>query len=98
VEVEKSGQYALSFRVASDTEGGRFHITAGGKPLGSRLNVPNTGGEQKWVILKNDPVQLNEGSHRFRLVTEVGGYRLSWMEARMANAARQGDGPDPPEE
>ena len=73
VEVLADGTYAIEMPVASNKQGGLFHLEIDGKDLTGPIRIPDTGG---WTILKkisHKGVKLKKGVHRIRVVMdEVG--------------------------
>ncbi len=73
VEVDADGVYKLEMPVASNKEGGLFHLEIRGNDLTGPIRIPDTGG---WTILKrisHPGVKLSKGSHIIKVVMdEVG--------------------------
>ena len=73
VEVLADGTYAIEMPVASNKQGGLFHLEIDGNDLTGPIRIPDTGG---WTILKkisHKGVKLKKGVHRIRVVMdEVG--------------------------
>ena len=73
VEVLAGGTYAIDMPVASNKQGGLFHLEIDGNDLTGPIRIPDTGG---WTILKkisHKGVKLKKGVHRIRVVMdEVG--------------------------
>lgn len=87
IQVEEEGSYALSFRVAAEQEGGKFHLTMDGQQVGNKITVPNTGGYQKWQTLEMEPVFMEAGTHTFQIRIDTGGFNLNFFEAQPATQA-----------
>ena len=88
IPVEKQGNYTLSFRIAAKQEGGKFYLTMDGQQVGSNMNVPKTGGDQRWQTLEMKPVFLESGTHTFRIRIDTGGFNLNFFKAQPAPRAR----------
>jgi len=68
--VMATGVYDVSFRVASDTQGGTITIMSNTTEVGS-INVPNTGGWQSWQTIQTS-INLSEGNQNIRIVYSGG--------------------------
>lgn len=80
VDVAKSGEYKVGFRVASGATGGTFHLeNASGKNLTGPVTVPSTGGWQNWVTLTST-VKLKAGKQVIRLFEDTGGYNFHYLD------------------
>lgn len=62
VNIQKSGFYNVKFYVASEYNGGKFHIEIDNKDVTGIIEVPNTRGFQNWEIISKK-VKLNKGKH-----------------------------------
>lgn len=73
VKVAKDGVYDIEMPVASNKQGGLFHLEIDGNDLTGPIRIPDTGG---WTILKtitHKGVKLKQGVHTIRAVMdEVG--------------------------
>ena len=73
VKVAKDGVYDIEMPVASDKQGGSFHLEIDGKDLTGPIRIPDTGA---WTILKtitHKGIKLKKGVHTIRAVMdEVG--------------------------
>lgn len=67
VNVTAPGSYVLEARVASNGQGGTFHIEFGSTNVTGPLSIPNTGGWQRWTSVST-LVALNAGPQTMRLV------------------------------
>ncbi len=65
------GRYDLSFRVASATGGGTFHLEVDGVNVTGSLTVPNTGGDQVWADVPVTGITLTAGTHVLKLVFDT---------------------------
>ncbi|MFT7558797.1 MAG: endoglucanase [Flavobacteriales bacterium] len=77
-----SGQYDVSYRVASKVGGSAIQIekAGGGKPFGS-INVPNTNGWQTWQTIEHR-ISIPAGTNAIALVAQSGGWNLNWFEIK----------------
>ena len=73
VKVAQDGVYDIEMPVASNKQGGLFHLEIDGNDLTGPIRIPDTGG---WTILKtitHQGVKLKKGVHTIRVVMdEVG--------------------------
>ena len=63
VNVTKGGVYCIEMPVASNKQGGVFHLEIDGKDITGPIRIPDTGA---WSILKtiiHQDVKLNKGTH-----------------------------------
>ena len=70
VEVSADGTYAIEMPVASNKQGGLFHLEIEGNDLTGPIRIPDTGG---WTILKkisHKGVKLKKGVHHIRVVMD----------------------------
>lgn len=78
VNIEKSGDYRVEFRVASAVADGKLELR---KPTGLVLSsntIANTGGAQKWVTIA-DTISLAAGKQTLRLHAITGGWNINWI-------------------
>jgi len=77
-----SGNYKVVFRLASAGAGGSFafHSADGSKQYGV-VEVPNTGGSQKWVDVEKT-IYLPAGEHAFgiTIVNRGVGFNINWFK------------------
>lgn len=73
VNVQTSGPYNLYVRVASNGNGGTFHIEVDGVDKTGSLTVPDTGGWSSWLSIYVPNVSLNAGMQVWRLVMDTNG-------------------------
>ena len=73
VNVANSTAYTPTVRVASNGQGGAFHIEVDGNNVTGAMTVPNTGGWQSWTTLTGPAVNLTAGQHVMRLVMDSNG-------------------------
>lgn len=66
IDVDTAGDYYVTFRVASNTSGGKIDVYSNGSKLGS-VNVSNTGGWQNWRDVSKT-LTLSQGKQKLRLV------------------------------
>lgn len=73
VKVAEDGVYDIEMPVASNKQGGLFHLEIDGADLTGPIRIPDTGG---WTVLKtitHQGVKLKKGVHTIRVVMdEVG--------------------------
>lgn len=73
VHIAKEGSYTFRARVASQGTGGVIHFNLDQKPVTKAMQIPDTGGSEKWTVLYFGSVQLPAGEHIISLVTDSGG-------------------------
>ena len=88
VVIPVTGNYKITYRVASFSAAGSFNLNelSTGEVL-STVAVPVTGGWQKWVDVTTT-VRLTAGTHNFRILAVVGGFNLNWF--RIEGTANSG--------
>ena len=69
VTVDESTNYDITFRVASNSNGGRFNLKANGQTVVSNNSVPNTGGWTTFteLVVNNVPLEAGETVIRMNL-------------------------------
>lgn len=80
VDVEESGNYQITFRIAESEGDGQFHLEINGDNLTGTIATKNTGGNQNWkdVIVKN--IALEKGQQKMKFYTEKGGFNLNYFQ------------------
>jgi hypothetical protein len=73
VNVEAGGTYTVEARVSMLGPGGTFHIEAAGVDITGPLNVPDTGGYQRWTVIGVSGVGLSAGEQVLTVVMDAGG-------------------------
>ncbi|HEX8523800.1 MAG TPA: carbohydrate-binding protein, partial [Tepidisphaeraceae bacterium] len=73
VDVTDSGTYNFDFRVASNGNGGAFHVEVDGADVTGAMTVPNTSGWQSWTTVTKSGVALAKGQHIVRLAMDTVG-------------------------
>ena len=73
VDIRKAGKYSITMPVASNKQGGKFHLEIDGKNITGPIVIPDTGGWDKLKVIKVENVSLPKGKHRIKMVMdEVG--------------------------
>jgi endoglucanase len=80
VNVQMSGSYSLTARVAAGGPGGSFTIRVDGVDLTSGIAVPGTGGWQKWENVTAGPFPLTAGIHDLKVTFLTSGVNLNRIE------------------
>gem|GEM_PF-3274708 len=87
VNVQTTGTYQIDFRVASDGQGGTFHLEVDGQDVTGPMTIPNTGGWDTWQTISKSGVSLTAGEHVLRLAMDTNGSQLipnigniNWMD------------------
>ena len=73
VEVKQTGTYSILIPVASNKQGGIFHLEIAGKDITGPIRVPDTGSWRTLKLLKHDNVKLTRGRHVIRAVMDSQG-------------------------
>lgn len=63
----QSGTYNVNIRVATERDGGQFHLAVGKANLNQSVNVPTTGGWQAWRTITVNDIVLTEIDDHFRM-------------------------------
>lgn len=80
VNLPKSGQYLVEYRVASLGGAGVLQFEeGGGSPVYEQKNVPNTLGWQSWTTISST-LTLSAGTHNFAIAAPAGGFNLNWIK------------------
>jgi len=91
VIIPVTGDYIVSYRVASAYEGSSFtfvNINAGGSlSKVNKISVPKTGGVQEWTTIQRT-VTMKAGPHYFGVRATSGSFSLNWI--RIASAPQTG--------
>ncbi|MFM7024140.1 MAG: glycosyl hydrolase family 18 protein [Flavobacteriales bacterium] len=78
--VPAAGEYAVQYRVASNSAGKSLQLEAlGGGALYGTIAIPNTGGWQNWQTITHT-VQLPAGALDVAIATSTGGFNINWMD------------------
>lgn len=73
VNVQTSGTYTVEIPVASQKQGGVFHLEIDGKDISGSIAVPDTGAWTKLETLHVHGVRLKNGIHAMKLVMDSEG-------------------------
>lgn len=90
IDIPTTGNYKVTFRVASQGGGGSFafHEADKSKQYGN-ISVPKTGGSQKWVDVVQT-VNLTAGAHKFGLTALTrgpNGFNINWFKIEAAGSS-----------
>jgi hypothetical protein len=77
---EKAETYNLVARVASPVTKGAFQIECNGKRLIDLVHIPETGGEQNWITINLESVDIPAGKNVIKITAVNGGFRLNYLE------------------
>ena len=80
IQVAKTANYFLTFRVASTSNGSSIGLDVDGDSLLSKVSIPKTNGFAYWkdVNIKNIP--LTAGTHTMRLNIKTGGCSINYID------------------
>ncbi len=73
INVSTAGTYSVGASVASEVEGGTFHIEIDGTDVTGSLKAPTTGSWYVFQPVSKSGVNLSAGTHVLRLVLDTGG-------------------------
>lgn len=73
IVVNNSGYYRIAFRTRSEREGA-IAVLSDDQPL-TKINIPPASREG-WVVTGSQPLKLNKGRHRLKLVAEKGDFEF----------------------
>ena len=73
VNVQTAGYYRMDATIASEGDGGTFHIEFGGVDKTGPIAVQNTGGWRVWQTVRAPRIYLDAGLHEMRLVMDSNG-------------------------
>jgi chitinase len=73
VDVKKAGVYTIEFPVASNKDGGNFHIEMVGADVTGPIHVPDTGSWQKLTMIQVKTVRLKTGVQTLKMVMDSQG-------------------------
>lgn len=88
VEVEETGYYQISPRIASARDSLyqlSFGLEDGGRPLVSFMQLGGTGGWNSWITMEPKTVYLEEGMHRLKLYYLSDGININWLQFDRVN-------------
>ncbi|BBM02626.1 carbohydrate-binding protein [Microbulbifer sp. GL-2] len=93
VNVSRSGQYVISYRVASQGTGGVLQLEKrGGSPVYGQLDIPNTGDWQNWTTIQHT-VPLDAGEQEIAISAQSSGWNINWL-----NIQSDDGNPNPPDD
>lgn len=80
VEIPTSGNYKITYRVASLNGGGALVLKeASSEATLDSFSVPKTNGWHNWVDVDRT-VYLTQGAHAFKLQAASGGFNINWFK------------------
>ncbi len=80
VDVVQSGMYQVQLRAASAMGGGQMVLYLDNQPLGSTINIPNTGGWQNWIPINQFNLNISSGTHKLMIIFLQGNFNLNRLE------------------
>jgi len=78
VNFTQSGTYTVRARITS-TGSGKMRIKVNGKPIGSDMDIPDTGGYQSWSQITFDQDEFDAGEALVRVEILEGGFNFSMI-------------------
>jgi xylan 1,4-beta-xylosidase len=79
VNVDRSGEYSLHFRIVPGPQGVKFRLSDGDKKVTSTIEVP-AGKEGQWETVSVDSAKLEAGFKRWKLEVEEGSMDFASLE------------------
>lgn len=73
VAIQEAGEYTLEAPVASNKQGGRFHLEIEGKDVSGPVEIPDTGGWQTLKVIRHPGVKLPQGTFPMKVVMDQQG-------------------------
>ncbi|MDR1544198.1 MAG: family 43 glycosylhydrolase [Prevotellaceae bacterium] len=86
INAENAGLYDIDILVASENNGGKFHLNINGVNKSGTINVPNTGGWGTFQTVTATNIPLRQGENLFEIRFENGGFNLDKFTFRKAPA------------
>nr|Q27082.1 RecName: Full=Clotting factor G alpha subunit; Flags: Precursor [Tachypleus tridentatus]BAA04044.1 clotting factor G alpha subunit precursor [Tachypleus tridentatus] len=80
IDFPSSGNYRIEYRVASERAGGKLSLdlNAGSIVLGM-LDVPSTGGWQKWTTISHT-VNVDSGTYNLGIYVQRASWNINWIK------------------
>jgi beta-glucanase (GH16 family) len=94
IDIPMTGDYVLSVRAASLSNGGTVNVSSQGTSSGE-LVIPVTGGWQNWQTVAGPTLSLEQGVQQIRFTANSAGFNLNWFELSLSNPVDD-DLPTPP--
>jgi hypothetical protein len=87
VNVQTTGSYTVSFRVATASSGASLQLDNGSTTVYANVTIPNTGGWQTWTTV-TATVNLTAGVQTIRVLTTAGTatWNLNWMSYALVSS------------
>lgn len=73
VEIVETGTYRIEMPVASNKEGGLFHIEIDGRDVTGPIRIPDTGSWQQLETITVEKVDLEKGVRKMKVVMDENG-------------------------
>ncbi len=86
-EIVYSGQYNISFQVASQSTTGRLQLQVDNQPVIQSVEIPNTGGWSSWQTVTVDSIELPQGTHIIKTYFPKGGFNFKKMVFTAVNSS-----------
>ncbi len=87
VNVNQTGTYQISARVASILNSSAMHFEVDGTNVTGTINVTSTGGWQTWSTVTSNSFNLQAGTHTIKLVVESGLFSINKFDVYPPNTA-----------
>lgn len=80
IDFTVSGEIYFEANVASDNDGGAFHIEIDGTAVTEKITVPNTSGFDKYELVSGKMSNISKGSHVLRVAIDGAYFNLDWID------------------
>lgn len=73
VEVKQPGRYRVEFPVASEKQGGAFHLALDGAAITGPIEIPDTGGWGILEMIETETTELAAGTYTLKIMMDTDG-------------------------
>ncbi len=87
VNVNQTGTYQISARVASILNSNAMHFEVDGTNVTGTINITSTGGWQTWSTVTSKSFDLQAGTHIIKLVIESGLFSINMFDIYPSNTS-----------
>jgi len=79
VDAAESGTYLVNLRVAANNSNGKILLKLDGQIIGYLIDVPSTGGWQKWSTISMNNIYIPQGKHTLSVHFFFGGFNINYI-------------------
>jgi hypothetical protein len=76
IDLPEEGRYNLKIAVSAAQTGGVLSVSGYSARGQQTINIPFTGGNEKWELIMAKNIQLSKGIHHLRIKAEKGGFNF----------------------